>query len=75
MSRRTWTCVAAALAVTGALARGASPAPADFASMQVQPYEPAKPAPAIALPDLGGATWTLGSARGKVVLLFFWATW
>jgi peroxiredoxin len=43
--------------------------------MRVQPYEPPKPAPAFSLPDLGGKTWSLAEAKGKVVLLFFWATW
>lgn len=75
MSTRGWTAVAAAFALVVGLACGASAAPPDFASMQVQPYEPAKPAPAVALPGVGGSTWTLAGARGKVVLLFFWATW
>ena len=43
--------------------------------MQVQPYEPPKPAPAFALPDLEGKTVRLEDFRGKVLLLFFWATW
>ena len=32
-------------------------------------------APDFSLPDLSGATVTLSSFRGKVVLLDFWATW
>jgi cytochrome oxidase Cu insertion factor (SCO1/SenC/PrrC family) len=60
--------VAAALAVSGA-------APADLAAVGIQPYQPPKPAPAFALPDLDGKPWSLADARGKVVLLFFWATW
>jgi peroxiredoxin len=43
--------------------------------MQVEPYDPPKPAAAFALPDLGGKTVRLADLRGKVVLLFFWTTW
>jgi peroxiredoxin len=47
----------------------------NFAAVGLQPYEPAKAAPEFALPDLEGRTRTLAEFRGKVVLLFFWATW
>lgn len=47
----------------------------DFASMGVSPYDPPKPAPALALPDLQGKTVRLADLKGKVVLVFFWATW
>jgi cytochrome oxidase Cu insertion factor (SCO1/SenC/PrrC family) len=62
--------VAALLAVSAAAA--AAP---DFASMQVQRMDPPKPAPAFELPDLAGRVERLADLRGKVVMLFFWATW
>jgi cytochrome oxidase Cu insertion factor (SCO1/SenC/PrrC family) len=48
---------------------------ADFASMQVAPFDPPKPAPSLALPDLQGKMVRLAALKGKVVLVFFWATW
>jgi cytochrome oxidase Cu insertion factor (SCO1/SenC/PrrC family) len=69
--RTSLVALAAAVALTAAVAAAAP----DFASLQIQPYEPPKPAPAFSLPDLEGKTQTLESLRGKVVLLFFWATW
>jgi cytochrome oxidase Cu insertion factor (SCO1/SenC/PrrC family) len=66
---------AAMLVLTAlASASGVGAAP-DFAGMQVQPYEPPKPAPAFSLPDLAGRTVRLEDLRGKTVMLFFWATW
>jgi len=64
------SALVAVLAVTAALE--AAP---DFAALRVQPYDPPKPAPELALPDLDGKTVRLADQRGKVVLLFFWATW
>jgi cytochrome oxidase Cu insertion factor (SCO1/SenC/PrrC family) len=60
------------LACVAGAARAAGP---DLSALDLQAYEPPKPAPAFSLPDLAGRTWTLGELRGKVVLLFFWATW
>jgi cytochrome oxidase Cu insertion factor (SCO1/SenC/PrrC family) len=70
----TRALVAAILAVEMISGAAFAAAP-DFAAMQIQPYEPAKPAPAFALPDLDGKTVRLEDFRGKVLLLFFWATW
>ena len=47
----------------------------DFAGARVEPYTPPKPAPAFSLPDLAGKSVSLADLRGKVVMLFFWATW
>ena len=70
MRRITVVGLALVLLIVGGA--GASP---DFASLQVQPYQPPKPAPAFALPGLDGKITRLGDLRGKVVLVFFWATW
>jgi peroxiredoxin len=47
----------------------------DFAAMDIQRYDPPKPAPEFSLPDLDGRQVRLSDLRGKVVLLFYWATW
>jgi len=60
------------LVLAAAPAGAAAP---DFASFGLSGYEPPKPAPAFALPDLDGRTAKLEDYRGKAVLLFFWATW
>lgn len=70
MSRRA----AAVLLMTLLLPLAASAAP-DFAAMDIQRYETPRPAPDFSLPDLEGRTVTLSELRGKVVLLFYWATW
>ena len=66
--------LAGVLAVALVAAPGLAAMP-DFAALQIQAYDPPKPAPDFSLPDLSGNTRSLASLRGKVVLLFFWATW
>ena len=70
--RRPALVASLVLALLLPLAVAAAP---DLASLQFQPYEPAKPAPAFTLPDLEGRQVSLAGLRGKVVLLFYWATW
>ena len=60
------------------LAAGALPVAAaapDWTSFKAVPYEPPKTAPEFSLPDLEGRTVSLADFRGKVTLVFFWATW
>ena len=68
---RRWPLVVVALALVP-LAAAAVP---DFAALDIQRYQPPKPAPEFALPDLNGRQVRLADLRGKVVLLFYWATW
>jgi len=69
--KRALLATAAALALVSSVALAAP----DFAGMQIQSYEPPKPAPPLSLPDLDGKTHQLADLRGKVVMVFFWATW
>ena len=64
-------------AAVGVLLLAAQPAAAapNWAALDAQTYEPPKPAPTFALPDLDGKVTRLEDLRGKVVVLFFWATW
>jgi hypothetical protein len=64
--------MAAAMLLVAAAPALAAP---DFAALDIQQYEPPRPAPAFSLPDLNGRNATLAELRGKVVMLFFWATW
>jgi len=70
VSRRV--ALALVLALLLPLAAAAAP---DFAALDIQRYDPPKPAPAFTLPDLDGRLVRLADLRGKVVLLFYWATW
>jgi cytochrome oxidase Cu insertion factor (SCO1/SenC/PrrC family) len=72
MIRRIIAVVVLALALP--IVGGAGDGP-DFASLRVQPYQPPKPAPPFALPGLGGEIKRLADLKGKVILVFFWATW
>ena len=71
MSRSAVTATLA-LALLLPLAVAAAP---DFASVNVQGYDAPKPAPGFSLPDLEGRPVRLADLNGKVVLLFYWATW
>ena len=66
-----WAAVAGILLLA---AQSAAAAP-NWRALDAQTYHPPKPAPAFALPDLDGKVTRLEDLRGKVVLLFFWATW
>jgi cytochrome oxidase Cu insertion factor (SCO1/SenC/PrrC family) len=70
MMTRTVAAVAVILLVAGA----AMAAP-DFSALNIQPYEPPKPAPAFSLPDIEGKPRQLADLHGKVVMVFFWTTW
>jgi len=65
--RRLW----AAAGLLFLLAAPAAAAP-DF---EVQGYPPPKPAPGFSLPGVDGRVTALSDLRGRVALLFFWATW
>jgi len=60
------------LALLLPLAVAAAP---DFAALDLEKYDPPKPAPGFSLPDLEGRPVRLADLHGKVVLLFYWATW
>ena len=72
MSRSAVTATLALALLLLPLAVAAAP---DFASVNVQSYEVPKPAPGFSLPDLEGRPVRLADLNGKVVLLFYWATW
>lgn len=68
------TLIAAALWAGAAAAQPAAAPPA-WEKLGVQAYEAPRPAPPFALPALDGRTVRLEDAKGKALLLFFWATW
>jgi len=70
--RRPALAASLVLALLLPLAVAAAP---DFAVLDVQRYDPPKPAPGFSLPDLEGRPVRLADLQGKVVLLFYWATW
>jgi cytochrome c biogenesis protein CcmG/thiol:disulfide interchange protein DsbE len=41
----------------------------------VEALKPGEPAPMLALPRVGGGEWDLAAARGRPVVVDFWATW
>ena len=49
--------------------------PAAASDFEVQTYAPPKAAPGFSLPGLDGRVTSLSDLRGRVALLFFWATW
>ena len=69
MDRRRW--LARSLAVAASCG-GVSLA---HAVHVVRPWPTAKPAPAFALADIDGKTWSLAALKGQPVVLNFWATW
>jgi cytochrome oxidase Cu insertion factor (SCO1/SenC/PrrC family) len=70
--RRPALAASLVLALLLPLAVAAAP---DFAALDIQTYDPPKPAPGFSLPDLEGRPVRLADLQGKVVLLFYWATW
>jgi thiol-disulfide isomerase/thioredoxin len=65
------------LALVGAIDAPAAPVSAEqmMQAFGVQLPKQRKPAPDFTLPKLGGGQTSLAAARGKLVLLHFWATW
>ena len=64
-----------AAAIVALLATTTAAAGPDFATLEVRTFDPPKPAPPFSLPGLDGRVTSLSDLRGKVALLFFWATW
>jgi len=69
--------IAILLMVAGAIQAPAAPLNVEqfMRDFGVQLPKAHKPAPDFSLPKLGGGQTSLADARGKLVLLHFWATW
>lgn len=79
MNRSTLVAILVTLALAApgaALAPAAEGPPADLwrAAGVIPPVEPVE-APPVSLRDLAGRTVDLDDLRGRVVMLYFWATW
>jgi thiol-disulfide isomerase/thioredoxin len=68
--RRRW--LAGSVLLAGAVGRGVWAQATDAAR---RPWPAARPTPALDLPTWEGSRFNLAEARGKVVLLNFWASW
>lgn len=64
----------AALALAGAPGAHADTVEDLLFDLQLVPLD-GRPAPGFTLPDLGGRPVSLADHRGRLVLLYFWATW
>ena len=73
-SRRALLAGGAALTASFA-ASLALPSRAQVGAHQVRPWPAGKPVPALTLTELDGKTWSLGAAKGRPVLVNFWASW
>src|SRR4029453_18892846 len=71
-SGRAWWLAGLLVLAAAAHATAAGP---DWTSNGGTPEGRPKGAPAFALPDLDGRSVALADLRGKVTLVFFWATW